>query len=59
MVTDKRPRHYADEILQLKTKAERKKALDNVPSHFSDWVRKIVEISYAVRANKNRNGKKG
>lgn len=58
-MTDKRPRQYAAEIVKLKSRAERKQALENVPEHLRDWVKRIVEISYGIRANKAGYGKKG
>jgi hypothetical protein len=38
----KRPRHYAAEILKLKTKEERRAALDSVAREYQDMVRKHV-----------------
>ena len=46
---EKRPRHYAAEILKLKTKEERRAALDSVPEHLRDLVRKHVQAAYDRR----------
>jgi len=47
---EKRPRHYAAEILKLKTKEERRAALDSVPREYQDMVRKHVQAAYNRRA---------
>ena len=42
----KRPRHYAEEILQLKTREERLAALQNVPEDMRGAVRLHVEATF-------------
>ena len=46
------PRHYAAEICEMKTKAERRTALELVPKHWKGLVQKHVEIRFAVKAIK-------
>ena len=46
---DKWPRQYAHEILQLKTREERKAALMNVPENIRDWVKFYVEDCFEKR----------
>ena len=46
------PRHYAAEICDMKTKAERRKALELVPEHWKDLVKKHVEITFAIQGIK-------
>lgn len=41
-----RPREYANQILQLKTRAERNAALQQVPEKWQDLVRKHCEITW-------------
>lgn len=41
-----RPRQYAAQILQLKTRAERNAALLQVPEEWRDLVRKHCEITW-------------
>jgi len=46
---DKMPRQYAHEILQLKTREERRTALMNVPENIRDWVKFYVEDCFEKR----------
>ena len=48
------PRHYAQYIMGLKTKDERRAALDQVPEHFRELTRKHVEIEFERRKYTNR-----
>ena len=48
------PRHYAQYIMGLKTKDERRAALDRVPEHFRELTRKHVEIEFERRKYINR-----
>jgi len=50
-IPDKRPRHYAAEIIALPTRAARAAALDTVPEIIRDWVRHLVEDHFAKRAH--------
>lgn len=50
-IPDKRPRHYAAEIIALPTRAARAAALDAVPEIIRDWVRHLVEDHFAKRAH--------
>ena len=45
----KRPRHYIAEIMELKTREERKEALDRVPEEYREWVRKSVTNFFELR----------
>lgn len=45
----KRPRHYAEEIMQLKTKDERKAALELVPEEIRHIVKFYVASAFAKR----------
>ena len=42
----KRPRHYAEEILQLKTREERLAALEQVPEGMRGMVKTHVEATF-------------
>jgi hypothetical protein len=44
-----RPRHYAAEICALKTKEERRAALDQVPAIWRAMTRDHVESYFAMR----------
>ena len=44
--TEKKARHYAEEILQLKTREERLAALENVPEGMRGAVRLHVEATF-------------
>lgn len=47
-----RPRHYAEAIMQLKTREERAKALEQVPEDIRHIVRFYVESAFARRTKK-------
>jgi len=49
MIYEKRPREYAYEIMQLKTKHQRREALDKVPDKYKDWVSRLVIIAFELR----------
>lgn len=46
---EKFPRHYADEILAMKTREERRAALDKVPEHWKELVQLNVELGFQHR----------
>jgi hypothetical protein len=48
--TPKRPRQYAAEISQLKSRKTRAEALENVPEHLRALTKKHVEIYFAHRS---------
>ena len=48
----KNARHYADDILKLKTREERKAALEQVPEEFRHTVKFYVHDAYAKRHKK-------
>lgn len=43
------PRQYAAEIVALRTQAERKAALAQVPAHLREWVADLVRIAWERR----------
>ncbi len=43
---EKRPRHFAEEILQLKTREERLTALEQVPEGMRGMVKTHVEATF-------------
>lgn len=43
---EKRPRQYAAEIMKLRYKEDRLEALNNVPEHLRDAVKKHVDIQF-------------
>ena len=45
----KRPRHYAAEIVALPTKEARLAAFAEVPEHFRDWVKELVQDTFRKR----------
>lgn len=45
-MSEKPPRAYAAEIIKLRTKAERREALENVPDKFRDWVKDLVTMEF-------------
>ena len=45
MISEKRPRHYAAEYLDLKTKEEKIEYIKTIPSHFKEMVRLHVKIT--------------
>lgn len=48
------PRHYAAEIMSLKTREERREALSKVPAHLQSLTRKHVEIEFERRKHTSR-----
>ena len=49
---EKRPRQYAEEILNLKTREERSAALAKVPDIYRSWVEEYVKEAFWKRKNK-------
>jgi hypothetical protein len=47
--TEKRPRHYAQEIVKLKSREERKAALEKVPEEYRAMVKVHVETYFLMR----------
>ena len=47
-----RPRHYAEAIMQLKTREERAQALEQVPTEIRHITKFYVESEYAKRQRK-------
>jgi hypothetical protein len=45
-VTEKWPRHYAAEIAAMKTREQRREALNAVPSHLREWVAYLVQLKF-------------
>lgn len=43
------PRQYAAEIVALRTQAERKAALAQVPAHLREWVAELVHDAWSRR----------
>ena len=46
---DKRPRHYAAEILALPSREDRQAAIDQVPEHYREWVMLYVRMWWHKR----------
>lgn len=46
------PRQYAAEILELKTRKERRDALSQCPEHLQSAIAKHVEIAFALKNQK-------
>ena len=57
MNIDKKARHYAEEILQLKTREERLAALENVPEDMRGAVRLHVEATFEKLKYRRRESK--
>jgi len=53
---EKRPREYAAEICDLKTREERRAALDKVPDKYKDWVASYVTISFSIKKQRRIKG---
>lgn len=53
---EKRPREYAAEIIALKTRQERKEALDKVPAKYKDWVASYVTTSFSIKKHSRIRG---
>ena len=51
-----KPRHYAAEILALKTREERREALSKVPPDYQERVRLYVENEFERRKYTSRTG---
>jgi hypothetical protein len=49
MMTEKRPRQYAKEILMMENKSERTNALKNVPDNLKGLVRLHVVNAFKVK----------
>jgi len=54
MNNEKMPRFYAAEIVQMKTKEERRDALAKVPEKFQDLVETHVRNTFALQAFKRK-----
>ena len=54
---EKRPRHWAEEILQLKTREERLSALQNVPEDMRGLVQSHVEAAFEKLKYRRRESK--
>ena len=48
----KRPRHYAEEIVKLKSREERKSALEKIPDEFKAMVKTHVEVYFLRKKSK-------
>jgi len=46
-----RPRHYADQIIAKKSRADRRELLAKVPEHYRDLVETHVKIAFDRLAN--------
>lgn len=49
MTAEKRPRHYAAEILNLSTREARAAALNRVPAEYQEWVKTLVKNEFDRR----------
>jgi len=58
LISEKRPRHYANEILNITDVKDRRAALDLVPEHLQSLVKKHVEIQFELKKSRNLWGKK-
>ena len=54
--SEKRPREYAAEICALKTREERREALDKVPDKYKDWVAFYVTTSFSIKKHRRMRG---
>ncbi len=52
MMSDKRPRHYAAEFMQLKTKQEKIDFVQSIPEHLRSLTKRHVEISGWLKQGK-------
>jgi hypothetical protein len=48
------PRHYAQEICELKTKEARREALEAVPAQFREWVALLVKQRYERKTTRGK-----
>jgi len=53
-MTEKKPRFYYQDIIKLKTKAERRAALEEVPEHCRALVRDLVISFFHVHGRRVR-----
>ena len=44
LISEKRPRHYADDYLRAKNKAERQAIADSVPAKYKEMVQLHIKI---------------
>lgn len=50
MITEKRPREYAIEVLEIEDKQGRSDFLtSSVPDHYKEWVRRYVQLWWPKR----------
>lgn len=50
MVAERRPRHYAMEVLRIRDKEERAAYLEKmVPDHFREWVKRYISMWWQDR----------
>jgi len=50
MITEKRPREYALDILRLKTKEDMQNYMsERVPPEFQEWVKKYIRQWWKIR----------
>jgi len=54
MPHNKRPRHYAEDIIALPTREARLQALNAVPEQWRYWVKELVEDYFRKRAAMRR-----
>ena len=52
------PRHYAEEILALTNKDDRKKLLEQAPEHLQPLIKQHVTNQFSLRKNKRKVKKK-
>lgn len=55
---EKRPRHYAAEIMEFPTRKQRADALDKVPAEWREMVKKHVEIMFNLKKGKSNGSTK-
>lgn len=51
--SEKRPRQYAEDIIAMKDREQRREALEHVPGQFRDWV-KFYVVDYFNRRKMKR-----
>lgn len=54
MIEERRPRHYADEIIRLRTREERRDALAKVPEIFQSLVETHVRNHFSLQSFKRK-----
>lgn len=52
MTQEKRPRHYASEIMSLDDKEKRRELFDKVPDHLKDLTRRHCEVAVWIKKNR-------